>query len=57
MMKVGDSFTVIPLRKHRIIAKTDVILQEVSTPDVDDVTRIADDTGRGDGRIESEHVR
>lgn len=57
MMKVGDSFTVVPPKKHRIIAKTDVILQEVSTPDVDDVIRIQDDSGRGHGRIESEHKR
>ena len=57
MMKIGDSFTVIPPKKHRIIAKTDVILQEVSTPDVDDVIRLQDDSGRGHGRIESEHKR
>lgn len=51
----GDSFTVLPNRKHRVIAITDIILQEVSTPDVDDVIRIADDAGRGSGKIESEH--
>ena len=42
---------------HRIIDKTDVFLQEVSTPDVDDVIRLQDDSGRGHGRIESEHKR
>ncbi|MEK7227486.1 MAG: cupin domain-containing protein [Patescibacteria group bacterium] len=54
-VKEGDFFNVPPPRKHRIIALTDLILQEVSTPEVDDVIRIADDAGRGDGRIESEH--
>lgn len=49
-------FTISPPKKHRIIALTDLILQEVSTPEVDDVVRVADDAGRPDGRIESEHV-
>ena len=55
VMKKDDSFTVIPPRKHRVIALTDLILQEVSTPEVDDVIRIEDDSGRGAGRIDSEH--
>jgi len=54
-MKKDDSFTVIPPRKHRVIALTDIILQEVSTPEVDDVIRIEDDSDRGDGKIVSEH--
>ena len=55
VMKKDDFFTVIPPRKHRVIALTDLILQEVSTPEVDDVIRIEDDSGRGAGRIDSEH--
>lgn len=55
IMKKDDFFTVKPYRKHRVIAITDLILQEVSTPEVDDVIRIEDDTRRGRGRIESEH--
>ena len=55
MMKKNDSFTVIPPRKHRVIALTDLIIQEVSTPEVDDVIRIEDDSGRSGGRIDSEH--
>ena len=55
MMKKDDSFTVIPPRKHRVIALTDLILQEVSTPEVDDVIRIEDDSNRGSGKIDSEH--
>jgi mannose-6-phosphate isomerase-like protein (cupin superfamily) len=54
-LKKDDFFTVLPGRKHRIIAKTDVILQEVSTPEVDDVVRLEDDSSRPSGRIESEH--
>jgi mannose-6-phosphate isomerase len=53
--KAGDYFTVLPLRKHRVIALTDLVLQEVSTPEVNDVIRIEDDTGRGDGFVQSEH--
>lgn len=54
IMNRGESFTVLPGRKHRIIALTTLILMEVSTPEVNDVIRIEDDTNRGDGRIESE---
>ncbi|MFH1424509.1 MAG: cupin domain-containing protein [archaeon] len=54
-MGKDDVFTVQPPKKHRVIAITDIILQEVSTPEVDDVIRIEDDADRPDGRIESEH--
>lgn len=54
-MKEGDFFVVPPPKKHRIVAITNLILQEVSTPEVDDVVRIEDDTHRPDGKIESEH--
>lgn len=54
-MKAGDFFNVSPPKKHRVIAITDIILQEVSTPEVDDVIRIQDDAGRPDGRIDTEH--
>lgn len=57
MMGAGDFFNVVPPRKHRVIAITNLILQEVSTPEVDDVVRIADDANRPDGRIESEHQK
>lgn len=55
ILKRNDSVTIIPPKKHRLIAITDLIVQEVSTPEVDDVIRVADDVGRGDGRIQSEH--
>ncbi len=56
-MKADDFFNVVPPKKHRVIALTDLILQEVSTPEVDDVIRIEDDSERGDGRIETEHQK
>lgn len=55
IMQEGDYFNVKPPRKHRVVALTDVILQEVSTPEVDDVIRVEDDSNRPDGRIEVEH--
>ena len=55
IMNADDFFTILPPKKHRVVALTDIILQEVSTPEVDDVVRIEDDAGRPDGRIASEH--
>jgi NDP-sugar pyrophosphorylase family protein/mannose-6-phosphate isomerase-like protein (cupin superfamily) len=57
IMNRGDFFTVIPNRKHRVIAITDIILQEVSTPEVDDVIRINDEFNRSDGKINEEHLK
>ena len=56
-MKSGDFFTIQNGRKHRVIAKTDIILQEVSTPQVDDVIRIDDDNHRINGKIETEQLK
>lgn len=55
IMKAGEYYNVSPPKKHRVIALTDLIMQEVSTPEVDDVFRIDDEFGRDDGRIEGEH--
>ena len=44
-----------PYAIHRIEAKTNIVLYEVSTPHLNDVIRILDDTNRKDGRINSEH--
>jgi len=57
IMNGDDFFTVLPGRKHRVIALTDIILQEVSTPEVDDVIRISDDTNRNDGKIDREYKK
>ena len=40
---------------HRVIARSDYTSVEVSTPELDDVIRWQDDTGRPDGRIDAEH--
>lgn len=55
IMNEGDYFNVTPPKKHRVIALTDIIMQEVSTPEVDDVIRINDEFNRADGKIEAEH--
>jgi len=41
---------------HRLEALTDVLFYEASTPHLDDVVRVQDDSARGDGRISSEHT-
>jgi mannose-6-phosphate isomerase len=46
-----------PLTLHRLEAITDITLYEVSTPHLDDVIRISDDTGRANGRINNEHIK
>lgn len=44
--ETSDSYSVFPPRKHRVKAVTDLVVLEVSTPEVDDIVRVADDTGR-----------
>ena len=46
VMKPGDSYHVKPGIIHRMIALTDCDVLEVSTPEVEDVVRIADSYGR-----------
>jgi mannose-6-phosphate isomerase len=53
-LDANDYFNVLPPKKHRVIALTNLILQEVSTPEVDDVIRVEDDSGRSSGRVEGE---
>ncbi len=42
----GEVIENAPGRKHRVTALTDVRLIEVSTPELDDVVRVADDYNR-----------
>ncbi|ANN22059.1 sugar isomerase [Amycolatopsis orientalis] len=51
----GDIVRVVPGQVHRIEATADIVLIEVSTPELDDVIRLEDDTGRKHGRIQQEH--
>lgn len=54
-LAAGQVVHVRPNVVHRIEATTDLVLIEVSTPELDDVVRIQDDHGRGDGRVDAEH--
>ncbi|MCA1530474.1 MULTISPECIES: cupin domain-containing protein [Bradyrhizobium] len=54
-LRAGDIVHIMPGMVHRIEAKDDITLVEVSTPELDDVVRLEDDWHRGNGRIESEH--
>lgn len=50
-----SSVDVMPRTLHRLEAMTDILLYETSTPHLDDVVRIQDDSKRPDGRLEKEH--
>lgn len=53
----GEFLTIVPPKKHRMFTeKEEAYYLEASYPDVDDVIRIADDSGRKNGRIDSEHI-
>ena len=51
----GVSFDVHPGFVHRVVATTDLEFMEASTPELDDVIRLQDDSGRTHGRIVNEH--
>ena len=50
-----SSIDVVPGILHRLEAITDILLYETSTPHLDDVIRVSDDSKRPHGRIEQEH--
>jgi mannose-6-phosphate isomerase-like protein (cupin superfamily) len=45
-IKTGTSVTILPGTLHRVIADTDIIIFEVSTPQVNDVVRVSDEYDR-----------
>lgn len=51
----GISFDVAPGYTHRVVAISDLIFIEASTPELDDVIRLQDDQCRTHGRISNEH--
>ena len=55
VLKSGAIWSIPAGIRHRIVTLEDIVLIESSSPEVDDVIRIEDDTLRGDGRIQSEH--
>jgi mannose-1-phosphate guanylyltransferase len=46
LMKCGVPYTINPKEVHQIRAHSDSVILEVSTPEIDDVVRLADDYGR-----------
>tara|TARA_B110000977_G_scaffold175638_1_gene230560 strand:- start:40731 stop:41501 length:771 start_codon:yes stop_codon:yes gene_type:complete len=48
-------FTTVPGEVHRVYSEEDYTAYEVSTPQLDDVIRVQDDSKRVSGLIESEH--
>ena len=52
----GSTMQIKPFYVHSILAITDIKLIESSTLDLDDVFRLFDETGRGHGKINSEHL-
>lgn len=46
LMQEGQSFHILPNRKHRMIAVKDCEVFEVSTPHLEDVVRLEDSYGR-----------
>ena len=48
-------FTNIPGEVHRVYSEEDYVAYEVSTPQLDDVIRVQDDSSRPSGLINSEH--
>ena len=51
------NFTNVPGEVHRVFSLEDYTAYEVSTPELDDVIRIQDDSSRKSGRILSEHKK
>ena len=54
-LQAGVVFDVHPGYVHRVVATTDLEFMEASTPELDDVIRLQDDSGRTHGRIVNEH--
>ncbi len=56
VLSPGGAFDVEPGTIHRVIATTDLTFIEASTSELDDVIRLQDDSRRGHGKIDGEHV-
>lgn len=54
-LKKGVVFHVKPFYLHRVEAKTNLLMMESSTIELDDVFRVQDDTNRKHGKIKTEH--
>ena len=56
-LKKGSSFYIKPLYVHSVLSTKNLLMMESSTLELDDVYRIFDESGRGHGRIRSEHKK
>tara|TARA_Y100000816_G_C26066942_1_gene560799 strand:+ start:938 stop:1405 length:468 start_codon:yes stop_codon:yes gene_type:complete len=56
-LKKGSSFYIKPLFVHSVLSTKGLLMMESSTLELDDVYRIFDESGRGHGRIRSEHEK
>ena len=56
ILKKGIVFHIKPFYLHRVEAKSDLLMIETSTIELDDVFRVQDDTNRKHGKILKEHV-
>ena len=56
-LEAVSSIDVVAGTLHRLEAVSDILLYETSTPHLDDVVRVSDDSQRVSGRIEEEHRR
>ena len=48
-------FHMFPGMLHRVHSDETIIMNECSSLELDDVIRVQDDSGRGNGRIQTEH--
>lgn len=55
ILEPGDKFDVLPYVIHRVEGLEDTTIFEVSTPELDDVVKLADDYGRS-GKGNNEHL-
>jgi D-lyxose ketol-isomerase len=54
-LKPESVFHMMPGMLHRVYSDDNILMTECSSLEIDDVIRVQDDSGRGDGRISSEH--
>jgi len=57
IIKQGHVINVLPKTIHRLEAISNLVLFEVSSPHLNDVVRVSDDSNRPDGKIKDEHKK
>ena len=51
LMQKGQPYTIKPNEVHRLVPRTDTVILEVSTPELNDVVRLQDDYERSDEKL------